>query len=74
MKRIRGKLLTVMLLGIAVTAVLVGGVSILSLRDILQLDSEAMLARSTQEFAAAVNEQRDRLIFSLFCLLWLSVS
>lgn len=62
MKQIRGRLLAVLLLGILLTAVLVGGVSILSLRDIMQLDSEAMLARSTQEFAAAVNAQRDRLI------------
>ena len=62
MKRIRGKLLMVMLLGILLTAVLVGGVSVLSLRDILQLDSEAMMARSTQEFAETVNAQRDRLI------------
>ncbi len=63
MKQIRGKLLTVMLLGILVTALLVGGASVLSMQEILQLDSEAMLARSTQDFAEAVNAQRDRLIF-----------
>ncbi len=63
MKRVRGKLLTVMLLGILATAVLVGGISILSLQEILQLDSDSMLARSTREFAEAVNAQRDRLIF-----------
>ena len=68
MKRIRGKLLMVMLLGILLTAVLVGGVSVLSLRDILQLDSEAMLARSTQEFAEAVNDSYGHLAGDLLLM------
>lgn len=57
-----------MLLAILVTAVLVGGAAILSLHEILQLDSDVMLSRSTQEFAEAVNVQRDRLM--LFIVLF----
>ncbi len=62
MKRIRGKLLLVVLFSILVPTLLVGTVSVLSLWEILQLDSEVAIARSTREFAAIVNAQRDRLI------------
>ncbi len=52
----------VMFLGILATAVLVSAASILGLQEILRLDSDAVLSGSAQEFVAAFDAQKEKLI------------